>query len=119
MASSLFKYRMSGSCNFLDSNVVFPFQSVHCIKKEDWLGAIAARAQLLKSLQEMSGLSILEDIRKEHDYFTNKNGTDYLAEFVNSETVKRALGANVSITWERCSDLVDKKMQVGLVFHIT
>lgn len=111
-------HKMSGSCSFIIFDVVFLFQSVQCILRKDWLGAIAARSTLMKSLREMSGLSTLEDIRKSVDYFTYANGTDYLTEFVNKETVKRALGANVNITWGQCIDLVDEKMQVGLLLHI-
>lgn len=66
----------------------------------------------------MSGLATLEDVRKSVDYFTDANGTDYLTAFVNLETVKKALGAHTNITWTQCSDLVDEKMQVGLVTYI-
>lgn len=110
---------LSGSCRFVNPNVVFLFQSVNCILRKDWLGAVAARSSLMESLREMSGLSTLEDIRKAVDYFTYANGTNYLTAFVNIETVKRALGADVNITWEQCSDLVDEKMQVGPLLHIS
>ncbi|KAG0606794.1 hypothetical protein M758_9G168200 [Ceratodon purpureus] len=90
-------------------------KSVECILRKDWLGAIAARSTLMGSLREMSGLTTLEDVRKSVDYFTSANGTDYLTEFVNKETVKKALGANVNTTWEQCGDLVDEKMQVDIM----
>lgn len=90
-------------------------KSVECILREDWLGAIAARSSLMKALKEMSGLSTLEDITKSLDYFKYANGTDYLYSFVNMETVKRALGVNVNITWELCNDHVDDKLQVDIM----
>jgi hypothetical protein len=93
--------------------VIFWLQSVECILREDWLGAIAARSRLMKALKEMRGLSTLEDITKSLDYFKYANGTDYLNSFVNMETVKRALGVNVNITWELCNDHVDEKLQVS------
>ena len=89
-------------------------QSVECIKKEDWLGAIDARSTLLEFLRNMSGLATLEDVRKSRDYFTSNNGTDYLTTFVNLPDVKKTLGADPEILWYDCSDLVDKKMQVCL-----
>lgn len=101
------------------SRVVLLFQSVDCILREDWLGAIAARSNLTSSLHKWSGLATLEDIRKSIDYFTSANGTDYLTAFVNTETVKEALGADVNITWSECDDLVDEKMQVGPSFHVS
>lgn len=90
-------------------------KSVDCILREDWLGAIAARSNLTSSLHKWSGLATLEDIRKSIDYFTSANGTDYLTAFVNTETVKEALGADVNITWSECDDLVDEKMQVDIM----
>lgn len=80
--------------------------------KEDWLGAVAARSKLLEQLHEWSGLVTLEDVRKSVDYFTSPNGTDYLTAFVNLKSVKKALGADISITWSQCDDLVDEKLQV-------
>jgi len=97
--------------------VVLPFQSVECILKEDWLGAVAARSNLMVSLHNMSGLATLEDIRKSKDYFTYANNSEYLTAFVNIETVKEALGADANMTWSQCDDLVDEKMQVGLLFQ--
>lgn len=93
-------------------------QSKERILKKDWLGAVAARSNLTRILRAMSGLATLEDVRKSVDYFTDANGTDYLTAFVNLETVKKALGAHTNITWTQCSDLVDEKMQVGLVTYI-
>lgn len=86
-------------------------QSVECVMKEDWLGAVAARSKLLEHLHEWSGLATLEDIRKSAEYFTSPNGTDYLTPFVNLKSVKKALGADISTTWSQCDDLVDEKLQ--------
>lgn len=87
---------------------------MECIKKEDWLGAIDARSNLVQFLKNMSGLATLEDVRKSRDYFTSNNGTDYLTTFVNLPDVKKALNADPEIRWYDCSDLVDEKMQVCL-----
>ncbi|KAG0504912.1 hypothetical protein M758_N010900 [Ceratodon purpureus] len=90
-------------------------KSVELILKKDWLGAVVVRETLLELLRDMSGLATLSDVRRSVGYFRTANKTDYLSPFVNLETVKEALGANVNITWEQCNDPVNEKMQVDVM----
>lgn len=47
----------------------------------------------------MSGLVILEDVRKFVDYFIDVNGMDYFIVFVNFEIVKKVFGVYMNIMW--------------------
>ncbi|KAL2620780.1 hypothetical protein R1flu_000985 [Riccia fluitans] len=66
-----------------------------------------ARATLMRALYEQTGLATLLDIRRELDYYTYPDGSTWLSPVVNRKSTKLALGAELTITWEDCTDFVD------------
>ncbi|KAJ7296310.1 hypothetical protein O6H91_09G072200 [Diphasiastrum complanatum] len=81
------------------------------INQKDWYNASIARGELLNSLSQASGLATLLDIRRKTDYYTYENGSSFLEPFLNKHAVKKAIGADISVTWVDCSSLVDNRMQ--------
>ncbi|BBN15042.1 vitellogenic carboxypeptidase-like protein [Marchantia polymorpha subsp. ruderalis] len=70
-----------------------------------------ARSVLMRALYEQTGFATLLDIRRELDYYTYANGSSWLSPVVNRESIKKALGAEESITWEDCTDYVDSSFR--------
>ena len=81
------------------------FEAVKLTKEGNWSGATNARSRVLSMLQNMTGLATLYDFTRKVPY-----ETEMVSEFLSSKEVKKALGANVSITWEECSDVVGEAL---------
>ncbi|KAL8157556.1 serine carboxypeptidase-like 50 [Apium graveolens] len=75
--------------------------AIELIKIGNWSEATIARNRVLNLLQNMTGLATLYDFRRLVPY------EDSLVEtYMSSVEVKKALGANASIVFELCSDIV-------------
>ncbi|KAJ9708400.1 hypothetical protein PVL29_000444 [Vitis rotundifolia] len=80
-------------------------EAVKLIKEGNWSEATNARNRVLNMLQDMTGLATLFDFTRKVPY-----ELELVGEFLSSEGVKKALGANVSIAWEDCSDVVGEAL---------
>ncbi|KAJ8437830.1 hypothetical protein Cgig2_000384 [Carnegiea gigantea] len=79
---------------------------VKLVEQKKWSEATDARSEVLQSLQNMTGLASLYDMRRKIPYET------YLVEqFLSNRDVKRALGVNESMVWEDCSDTVGEVLR--------
>ncbi|KAK3027649.1 LOW QUALITY PROTEIN: hypothetical protein RJ639_040612 [Escallonia herrerae] len=81
-------------------------QAVGLTKAGSWSEAADARDELLQLLQNMTGLATLYDFRKLVSY--DEEGL--VSKFLNNVDVKKALGVNVSMIYEECSDAVGEAL---------
>lgn len=81
------------------------FKAVELTEEGNWSAATDARNRVLNTLQDMTGLATLYDFTRKVPY-----ETELIAEFLSSQEVKEALGANMSIAWEECSDAVGEAL---------
>ncbi|KAL6571624.1 hypothetical protein OROHE_003267 [Orobanche hederae] len=80
-------------------------QAVGFVKSGSWREATDSRSRVLKTLQNMTGLATLYDFRRLTPYQDN-----VVAKFLNNVEIKKALGANESLVFEICSDVVGKAL---------
>jgi len=77
--------------------------AIELVEQKKWSEATDARSVVLYTLQNMTGLASLYDMRRKIPYET------YLVEqFLSNGDVKIALGVSESMVWEDCSDTVGK-----------
>ncbi|KAF3621329.1 Serine carboxypeptidase-like 50 [Capsicum annuum] len=85
-------------------------KAISLAKNGNWSEATNARSEVLNTLQKMSGMPTLYNIRRHKPY------QNYLvAEFLNDVEVKRALGVNETIVFEVCSKVVRKALHEDLM----
>ncbi|KAK2635582.1 hypothetical protein Ddye_030374 [Dipteronia dyeriana] len=76
-------------------------EAIKLVKMGSWSEATNARREVLKMLQTMTGLATLYDFSKRVPY-----QTILVTKLLRIDEVKRALGANESIVFDECSDVV-------------
>ncbi|KAK7400757.1 hypothetical protein VNO78_12061 [Psophocarpus tetragonolobus] len=76
-------------------------EAVRLVQMGNWSEAADARNNVLRMLQNMTGLATLYDYTKKAPY-----EDDLVEKFLNIAEVKRALGVNESFVYEICSDVV-------------
>lgn len=76
-------------------------EAVGYARRGNWSEATDARTRVLDTLANMTGLATLYDFTRLIPY-----QDDLVAEFLNNVEAKRALGANESLVFELCSDVV-------------
>ncbi|CAA6671357.1 unnamed protein product [Spirodela intermedia] len=76
-------------------------EAVSLTVAEKWAAAHDARKEVLKYLQDSTGLATLYDLTKKKPY-----PTDLVGIFLAQEHVKAALGVAEGATWEECSGVV-------------
>ncbi|XP_057806085.1 serine carboxypeptidase-like 50 [Salvia miltiorrhiza] len=76
-------------------------EAVGHVRRGRWGEATDARTRVLNTLENMTGLATLYDFTRLIPY-----QDDLVAEFLNNVEAKRALGANESMVFELCSDVV-------------
>ncbi|EEF36361.1 Vitellogenic carboxypeptidase, putative [Ricinus communis] len=76
-------------------------KAVEFVKMRNWSEATNARNRVLDLLQNMTGLATLYDFTRKVPYKTR-----LVTKLLQSVEVKAALGANESITFDECSDVV-------------
>ncbi|GFP85263.1 serine carboxypeptidase-like 50 [Phtheirospermum japonicum] len=76
-------------------------EAVGFVRNGRWGEATDARSRVLKTLINMTGLATLYDFRRLIPY-----QDDVVAKFLNNLEIKKALGANESLVFEVCSDIV-------------
>lgn len=76
-------------------------KAVEFTKTGNWSEATKARSGVLSELQSMTGLATLYDYRRLIPY-----EDDLVGDLLNNDEVKKLLGANETIKYETCSDLV-------------
>ncbi|XP_059447354.1 serine carboxypeptidase-like 50 [Corylus avellana] len=77
------------------------WKAIELTKSRNWSEATKARTRVLRLLQNMTGLATLNDFTRKAPYKTKM-----VTELLQNEEVKRALGANESVAFEECSDVV-------------
>ncbi|WOH15561.1 hypothetical protein DCAR_0935103 [Daucus carota subsp. sativus] len=85
-------------------------EAIGLAKLGNWSVATDARSKVLNLLQNMTGLATLYDFRRSIPY-----EEDLVTTYLSSMEVKKALGANVSIDFEVCSDTVGKILHEDLM----
>lgn len=80
-------------------------RAVKLVEEERWVEATDARERVLDRLRNATGLATLYDLRRQRPY-----EDDVVAVLLQSEEVKRALGAKEGMVWEVCSDVVGKAL---------
>ncbi|KAJ7521176.1 hypothetical protein O6H91_19G041400 [Diphasiastrum complanatum] len=83
---------------------------VKLIEKEDWLAAYKARTNLVDWIQNASALATVLDVRRSVPYHCGEDGTEFLAPFLNRNSVKAALNAEQNAVWMPCNPRVRKIM---------
>lgn len=81
-------------------------EAINLAKAGIWGNATDARNRLVGALQRMTGLATLYDYSRKVPYETN-----LVAEFLANGEVKKALKANVTISYSECND------NVGIALH--
>ncbi|KAL1539130.1 serine carboxypeptidase-like 50 [Salvia divinorum] len=81
-------------------------KAVGYVREGRWGEATDARARVLDTLENMSGLATLYDFTRLIPY-----QDDIVAEFLSNPEAKRALGANESTVFEVCSDVVGEALK--------
>ncbi|XP_042475045.1 serine carboxypeptidase-like 50 [Macadamia integrifolia] len=76
-------------------------QAVKLTQEGKWKEASDARVRILDSLENLTGLATLYDLRRKTPY-----ETEIVTAFLNKEQVKDALGVDKSLVWEECSGVV-------------
>uniref|UniRef100_A0A2P2L1A0 Carboxypeptidase n=1 Tax=Rhizophora mucronata TaxID=61149 RepID=A0A2P2L1A0_RHIMU len=83
---------------------------VKLVKIANWSGATDARNEVLNLLQNMTGLATLYDFTKKMPY-----RMDLVTKFLQPEEVKKALGANASLVFVDCSDVVGAALHADVM----
>ncbi|GJZ70457.1 serine carboxypeptidase-like protein 50 [Tanacetum coccineum] len=76
-------------------------EAMDLVSSQNWTAATDARNKVLNYLQSATGLATLYDFRRMRPY-----DSDWVVEFLKDPNVKKALGANESMVFEGCSDVV-------------
>ncbi|TXG57045.1 hypothetical protein EZV62_018358 [Acer yangbiense] len=76
-------------------------EAIKLVKMGNWSEATNARNKVLNMLQTMTGLATLYDFSKRVPYQTS-----LVTKLLRIDEVKKALGANESIVFDECSDVV-------------
>lgn len=85
-------------------------EAANLTRQQKWHDARIARSRVLNSLENVTGLATLYDMRRTVPYYTSENGTDYLSLFLNQPAVKGALKVDDHLKWEDCSRAVGERM---------
>ncbi|GAB2279988.1 hypothetical protein Dimus_014625 [Dionaea muscipula] len=80
-------------------------EAVKLVDRRLWAEATDARNKVLGMLSNMSGLATLYDLRRKIPY-----QDELVGKLLNNVGVKSALGANTSIVWTPCSDVVGEAL---------
>ncbi|GMJ08177.1 serine carboxypeptidase-like 50 [Hibiscus trionum] len=85
-------------------------EAIELVKMEKWSEATNARTKAMNLWQNMTGLATLYDFTKKKPYQTS-----LVAEFLNINAVKRALGVDESMVFESCSGVVRAAMHEDMM----
>ncbi|KAL5723943.1 hypothetical protein ACHQM5_007273 [Ranunculus cassubicifolius] len=101
-----------GLINKKQTNQLEELQSkaVELIKEENWSNATDARNTVLDTLQNMTGLATLYDLRRTKPYESYLVG-----QFLNHVEIKKTLGVPSAINWEECSDVVGEALHADVM----
>ncbi|XP_026386852.1 serine carboxypeptidase-like 50 [Papaver somniferum] len=84
---------------------VLQAEAVRLTQEQKWAQAADARNQVLRRLENMTGLATLYDLRRKKPY-----EMVMVTKFLENEEIKKALGVNKSIIFEECSGTVGKAL---------
>ncbi|RZC58181.1 hypothetical protein C5167_005487 [Papaver somniferum] len=84
---------------------VLQAEAVKLTQEQKWAQATDARNQVLRRLENMTGLGTLYDLRRKKPY-----ETEMVTKFLENEEIKKALGVDKSTKFEECSDTVGKAL---------
>ncbi|KAH6789227.1 serine carboxypeptidase-like 50 [Perilla frutescens var. frutescens] len=85
-------------------------EAVDYVRQGNWSKATDARTRVLNTLTNMTGLATLYDFTRLIPY-----QDDLVGEFLNNVEAKRALGANESLVFELCSDVVGEVLSADVM----
>ncbi|GLJ40885.1 hypothetical protein SUGI_0845790 [Cryptomeria japonica] len=88
----------------------FAEQIVGFIHKQQWFDAYQARTALMDWIQNVTGIATLLDMRRSVPYHCSPDGMEFLAPFLNQNSVKAALNAEQSTNWVSCNLRVRRAM---------
>ena len=83
---------------------------VDLIEEEKWEDAHNARVELLDYIKNKTGLPTLLDVRRQVEYYTSKDGVNYLSQFMNNEEMQASLLNIGPLKWESCSSKVLERL---------
>ncbi|BBN01246.1 vitellogenic carboxypeptidase-like protein [Marchantia polymorpha subsp. ruderalis] len=75
---------------------------VDLIDRDKWLRAHERRTAICSYIEKTSGVATLLDIRRTTKYHHSQEGEEFLAHFLNSPPVKRALRVDEDAEWVSC-----------------
>ena len=81
------------------------WEAIELTKSKNWSEATSARTKVLQLLRNMTGLATLFDFSKKVPY-----NSDLVTKFLQNKEVKKVLGANESIVFDECSDVVGEAL---------
>ncbi|KAG9447506.1 hypothetical protein H6P81_013634 [Aristolochia fimbriata] len=88
-------------------------EAARLAREEKWREAWVARNRVLDTLREMTGLPTLLDFRRKKNY-----ETQLVTDLLQSEDVKKALGAKTDIVFVECSGVVGDALSEDVMMSV-
>lgn len=85
-------------------------EAIELAKASKWSNATDARINVLRFLENATSLATFYDFTRQTPY-----NSDWVQEFLKDPEVKRALGVNKSMVFERCSEVVGEALHADVM----